>query len=206
MNRNLFLSTLAMAVLILSGCSSSFIESKKIDYKSAGKLPPLEIPPDLTTPSRDGRYAVPDITPKGSATYSAYAGERGGQTRISTSTEVLPQVDKMHIERSGTQRWLVVKGSPDKLWPAVKEFWQESGFIVNVELPEAGIMETDWAENRAKLPLDIIRKTLGKVFDSLYSTSEQDKFRTRLEQGLEPGTTEIYLSHRGMVEIYVEEG
>jgi outer membrane protein assembly factor BamC len=77
---------------------------------------------------------------------------------------------------------------------------------VNVEVPEAGIMETDWAENRAKIPQDAIRSTLGKVFDSLYSTAERDKFRTRLEKGAEPGTVEIYISHRGMYEIYTNEG
>lgn len=206
MNR-IVLSLVCAAVL--AGCEMPIIESKKIDYKSASKqsLPPLEIPPDLTRPSRDERYAVPDIgTSKGSATYSAYAGERGGAARASVAQEVLPQVEKMRIERSGTQRWLVVAGSPDQLWPSVKEFWQEIGFIVNLELPEAGIMETDWAENRAKLPQDIIRSTLGKVLDSLYSTAERDKFRTRLEKGGEAGTTEIYISHRGLYEIYTNEG
>lgn len=206
------LSRLILAVIgaaVLAGCEMPVIESKKIDYKSASKqtLPPLEIPPDLTRPSRDERYAVPDIgTSKGSATYSAYAGERGGAARASVAQEILPQVDKIRIERSGTQRWLVVAGAPDQLWPSVKEFWQEIGFIVNLELPEAGIMETDWAENRAKLPQDIIRNTIGKVFDSLYSTAERDKFRTRLEKGAEPGTTEIYISHRGLYEIYTNEG
>ncbi len=197
-----------LSVAVLTGCGMSLPESKKIDYKSAAKqtLPPLEIPPDLTKPSRDERYSVPDVaTGKGSATFSAYSGERGG-TRTSTAQEVLPQVDKIRIERSGTQRWLVVAGTPDQVWPTIKEFWQEMGMLVNVDLPEAGIMETDWAENRAKLPEDIVRRTLGKVFDSLYSTAERDKFRTRLEKGGEPGTTEIYISHRGMYEIYVSEG
>jgi len=192
----------------LAGCSGSILpESKKIEYKSAGKLPPLEIPPDLTQQSRDERYVVPDVSSsKGSATYSAYSNERSGQARTTTAQDLLPQVDKMRIERSGTQRWLVVGGTPEKLWPGVKEFWQELGFLVNLEVPEAGIMETDWAENRAKIPQDIIRGTIGKVFDSLYSTAERDKFRTRLEKGAEPGTVEIYISHRGMYEIYVNEG
>jgi outer membrane protein assembly factor BamC len=198
----------ALLIGVLAGCSGNILpESKKIEYKSAGKLPPLEIPPDLTQQSRDERYAVPDVsTSKGSATYSAYSNERAGQARTTTAQDLLPQVDKMRIERSGTQRWLVVGGSPEKLWPGVKEFWQELGFLVNVEIPEAGILETDWAENRAKLPQDIIRGTLGKVFDSLYSTAERDKFRTRLEKGAEPGTVEIYISHRGMYEIFVNEG
>ena len=209
MNRSLPLLSLSLLLVgALAGCSGSILpESKKIEYKSAGKLPPLEIPPDLTQASRDERYVVPDVSSsKGSATYSAYSNERSGQARTTTAQDLLPQVDKMRIERSGTQRWLVVAGAPDKLWPGVKEFWQELGFLVNVEVPEAGVMETDWAENRAKIPQDVIRGTIGKVFDSLYSTAERDKFRTRLEKGSEPGTVEIYISHRGMYEIYVNEG
>ncbi|GAB2180631.1 outer membrane protein assembly factor BamC [Denitratisoma sp. agr-D3] len=190
----------------LAGCSSSLLESKKIDYKSAGKLPPLELPPDLTAPSRDERFTVPDSgSGKGGASFSVYSAERAGKSRTTTAQDVLPVADKLRIERSGTQRWLVVPVPPDKLWSSIKEFWQDTGFIVNVERPEAGVMETDWAENRAKLPNDIIRGTLGKIFDDLYSTAERDKFRTRLEPGAEAGTTEVYISHRGMYEIYTSE-
>jgi outer membrane protein assembly factor BamC len=175
---------LCVAAAVVAGCSTSMIESKKIDYKSAGKLPPLEIPPDLTSPNRDERYAVPDISPRGSATFSAYSTERSN-TKDAAAQDVLPQIDKMRVERSGSQRWLVVAATPDKIWPNLKDFWQELGFIVNLELPDAGIMETDWAENRAKLPQDMIRATLGKFLDQIYSTPERDKFRTRLEKGAE---------------------
>ncbi|MBA3033415.1 MAG: outer membrane protein assembly factor BamC [Gammaproteobacteria bacterium] len=200
---------LAASLLVLTACSGNILpESKKIEYKSAGnqRLPSLEVPPDLTQPSRDERYAVPDVTPKGSATFSAYSGERSGATTASSGPVVLPSVDKMRIERAGSQRWLVVAGTPENIWPSIKEFWQETGFIVNIELPEAGVLETDWAENRAKIPQDILRSTLGKVIDGLYSTAERDKFRTRLEKGAEAGTTEIYISHRGMYEVYINEG
>ncbi len=190
--------------LSLAACSSLSVEPKKIDYKSAGKLPPLEIPPDLTSPGRDERYVVPDVSPRGSATFSAYSTERSGKPASATQ-EVLPQIAKMRIERSGNQRWLVVAATPEDIWPTLKEFWQELGFIVDVELPEAGVMETDWAENRAKLPQDSIRAALGKFLDQIYSTPERDKFRTRLEKGAEPGTTEIYISHRGMYETFINE-
>jgi outer membrane protein assembly factor BamC len=205
MKRKVLLAALVVPVL-LAGCGSLF-ESKKIDYKSAGKLPPLDVPPDLTQPSKDEKYTVPDITPKGSATFSAYSGERTTQAvRTPTGQEVLPQVARMRVERAGSQRWLVVSGSPEKLWPNLKSFWQDLGFIINVDLPEAGIMETDWAENRAKIPQGIIRDTLGRALDFLYSTPERDKFRTRIEPGMQPDTTEIYISHRGMYEIYTDEG
>jgi outer membrane protein assembly factor BamC len=199
------LASFALA-LGLGGCSSNLLESPKIDYKSASKREqnPLEIPPDLTTPTRDERFVVPDVAPKGTATYSAYTSDRAQPQP--TTAEVLPASDKMRIERSGTQRWLVVQGTtPDKLWPVVKEFWLETGFILILDRPDLGVMETDWAEDRAKIPQDIIRSTIGKVLDNLYSTPERDKFRTRLEASRESGAVEIYISHRGMMEIYPNE-
>jgi outer membrane protein assembly factor BamC len=185
----------------LAGCDSiPVLQGKKVDYKSAGKLPPLEVPPDLTAPGTDERYAVPDISPRSTATYSAYSQERKGQPKAS-GTSLLPAQDKVRIERSGSQRWLVVNAVPEEVWPVVKEFWQEQGFIITVERPESGIMETDWAENRAKIAQDPIRNILSKVVDSLYSTAERDKFRTRLERGAQGATTEVYISHRGMYEV-----
>jgi len=200
-------AVLALASLVLAACSSLGVETKKVDYKSTGKLPPLEIPPDLTRPSADDRYAVPDINPRGTPTYSDYARDRSGAGRSpQVASLVLPTTQNVRVERDGNQRWLVVTGTPDQVWPVVKQFWQETGFIVNVEIPEAGIMETDCAENRAKVDAGVLRNWLGKVLDSVYSTSERDKFRTRLEHGVKPGTTEIYVSHRGMEEVYTAGG
>jgi outer membrane protein assembly factor BamC len=194
-------SILVVAALSLGGCSLS-METKKVDYKSAGKIPPLDVPPDLTTTSADERYVVPDINPKGSATLSVYNQERQGRpVQGSANASLLPEMANVQVERAGAQRWLVVKATPEQVWPVVREFWQELGFIIKTENPETGIMETDWAEDRAKIPQDAIRNLLGKVLDSAYSTAERDKFRTRLEPGKQPGTTEVYISHRGMYEV-----
>ena len=191
-----------LAAALLSACGGwDILEPQRIDYKSAGKLPPLEIPPDLTAPTRDDRFLVPDIASSSSATLSAYNAERAGPTRSVAGSQVLPGVGKVRVERSGNQRWLVVPEVPEKVWPTIKEFWQEHGFLVKLELPEAGVMETDWAENRAKIPQDFLRNTLGRLIDQIYSTAERDKFRTRLERSSD-GSTEIYISHRGVVETY----
>ncbi len=200
MNRRISGLALSIIAIAVSGCSL-LPESRKIDYKSAGKVPTLEVPPDLSQINRDDRYLVPDDAGRGSATFSAYAAERQPGVQAG-QTFVLPEVERVRVERSGNQRWLVVAVPPDALWDTIKNFWQETGFIVNIERPEAGVMETDWAENRAKIPADIIRNTLGRVLDSLYSSGERDKFRTRLEPGSQPGTTEIYISHRAMEEVY----
>ena len=183
---------------LLAGCS--MFESKKVDYKNAGKLPPLEVPPDLTRPGRDDRYAVPDVNPTGTATYSQYNSER--QTERSTTNEVLPVSGKVRVARDGNTRYLVVADSAEKLWPVVREFWQENGFLLKTELPDAGVMETDWAENRAKIQQDSFRDFLSKYLSQIYSSGERDKFRTRLERSPDGKGTEIYISHRGMVEQY----
>ena len=192
--------SMTIAALALGGCE--LLEPKKIDYKSAGKAPSLEVPPDLTAPSGDNRYSVPDATGSGSATYSAYSKER--KEKPAADATLLPEQEKARIERSGSQRWLVVSATPEQVWPVIKDFWQELGFIINLESKETGVLETDWAENRAKIPQDILRRTLGKVIDGVYSTPERDKFRTRIEKS--GSGTEIYISHRGMYEVYSTEG
>ena len=193
------LAPLAAAALPACTISGDILEGKKIDYKSAGQLPTLEIPPDLTKPAADNRYTVPD-TGKSTATASDYEAGRAQASRTGTvQAGVLPTVEKMRMERAGSQRWLVINESPEKIWPLVRDFWQENGFLIALSLPEAGVMETDWAENRAKLPQDVIRGFLGKILDTIYSTAERDKFRTRLER-TDDGT-EVYISHRGMVEV-----
>lgn len=193
------MSSMAMILLLMvSGCTL-FPEQKQIDYKSAGKMPPLDVPPDLIAPTTDERFSIPDSA-SGDITFSTYNNERGIRPATGTTSLLPISVQSVHIERAGTQRWLVVPQPPESVWPVVKEFWQELGFLIKLEIPEAGIMETDWAENRAKIPQDFIRNILSTFLDSFYSTAERDKFRTRLER-TEMGTTEVYISHRGMDEV-----
>jgi len=178
----------------LSACS--VLQSEKVDYKSAStaKAPTLEVPPDLTQLSKDTRYNLPGAA----VTASSY---QIGQATVVATPIATTSLGDVRIERDGNTRWLVIKRPADKLWEPIKDFWQENGFILAMDQEKLGIMETDWAENRAKIPQDFVRATLGKVFDSLYSTGERDKFRTRLERNAD-GSTEVFISHHGMVEVY----
>ncbi|MDA8107424.1 MAG: outer membrane protein assembly factor BamC [Betaproteobacteria bacterium] len=201
--RRLGLLAILGAAFAIGGCSTvdNLTHGKAIDYKSAGTLPPLEIPPDLTAPTPNDRYEVPS---PGGTTLSGYQAEHKEQAAQIGNGDVLPKVAHMHIVRDGTERWLVVDNeTPEQLWPQIKDFWQQNGFLIKTEIPSAGVMETDWAENRAKIPQDFIRRTLGKLVDQLYSTSERDKFRTRLEPTAGGKGTDVYITHRGMQEVYV---
>jgi outer membrane protein assembly factor BamC len=182
---------------VLAACAAlaacSVLDNDRVDYKSATKGPTLDVPPDLTQLSRDSRYQVPG----GPVTASAYQIGQSAPTLPTAATTV----GDVRIERAGDKRWLVINRPADQLWGPVRDFWQENGFLLSLDQSNLGIMETDWAENRAKIPQDVIRNTLGKLLDSLYSTGERDRFRTRFER-TPTGGTEIYITHRGMIEVY----
>ena len=186
------LALAALMALALGGCESMGVSSlsKRIDYKSAGSGPSLELPPDLTTPQYDDRYAVNSA--------SELAAKNATRPKQS---DLLPVNGDARVVRAGTERWLVVKAAPDQAWATVRKFWLDNGFVMATEQPALGVMETDWAENRAEVPQDVFRKYIGKYLDVFYTTYKRDKFRTRIERGTEPGTAEIYVSHRGMEQV-----
>jgi outer membrane protein assembly factor BamC len=199
---NLFLlsrRTLAVTALLtiaftLISCKS-VTSSDTVDYKSSGAVrgPNLSYPPDLITAQADRRYIVQD----GTATMSEYnaAVKKSAQMR----SNVMTGIPGMRIAKDGERRWLVVEKPAPELYPQVKDFWQENGFLLVVDSPSTGIMETDWAENRAKIAQDWIRSTIGGAIDSIYDTGERDKYKTRLEVS-KPGETEIYITQRGAIE------
>ncbi|QOY93457.1 outer membrane protein assembly factor BamC [Massilia sp. UMI-21] len=194
--------TLGAVALSLAACTTIF-ESDKVDYRGAKKAANLEVPPDLTALQRDNRYAIPDG--KGVATASGFQQQMGAQSAgvpVAASMQPVGPVstDAVSVQRNGDQRWLVVKQTPEQLWPQLRQFWENQGFAIETESATTGTMETSWVENRSKIPQDFIRGALGKVFDRAYSTGERDKFRTRLER-LPDGSTEVYISHRGAEEV-----
>ena len=126
------------------------------------------------------------------------------ETKSQGGKKVLNQVKDAHIERQGNQRWLVVKNkSAAEMWPLLRAFWQEAGFTIYSEEPQAGLMETEWAENRAKLPNQGLRKLFDKVgMGGVYTTSERDKFLIRMERNSHTGDLDIFFTHKGLEEVF----
>jgi outer membrane protein assembly factor BamC len=190
----------------LAGCSSLTDGGDKTDYRNGTvKTKTLEVPPDLTQLARESRYQ----SQGGVVSAAAAAGAGGTVVSNVTSTSSGPATvavstqGQMRVERADQQRWLVVPLTPEQLWPQLKSFWEQRGFSIESESAAAGVMETSWAENRTKLPNDILRNALGKVLGNVYDTGERDRYRTRLERTATG--TEIYISHRGLIEIYNDQ-
>ncbi len=186
--------------LALAGCS---LIGSKLDsgggYRSdAVHDAPLDVPPDLSALSRDDRFAVPEQANSANALRSA----SGGGAAVSQAIAV--RGANARLVRDGAQRWLAVDLPPEKTYEIVKQFWPSVGMKVEVDEPALGILETAWQEKHAKAPEGLVQKALNLFVETAMSNGEQDRFRARIER-TPNDTSEIYISHRGLEEIYADE-
>lgn len=186
----------AVAVAGVAACSSP--NPQAIDYKSStrAKATSLAAPPDMTNEAADQR----SLPPQGGSTSLSSLQQIQQAAPAPTGDAVLPPVPGMHIQREGTQRWLVIDNqSPEQVWPQVRRFWQEQGFVLSVDARDRGIMETDWYETHPQVPDGFIRNTLSKALGTGYTTGLRDKYRTRLERAPNGGTY-VFISQKGLHE------
>ncbi|HEX4879025.1 MAG TPA: outer membrane protein assembly factor BamC, partial [Limnobacter sp.] len=162
---------------VAAGCASyqQAVENQKVAYRTAEKREKgLEVPPDLTSQSADEQFLVPGESGSGAVSASSfYSGGRstGARPAAQSAEPVLATTDQVELKRVGNVRSLVVKMPPEKIWPQLREFWKDTGFELSVDDPKIGLMETNWAENRAAIPMDGVRKIIGRVFDGMYSSN-----------------------------------
>lgn len=195
-----------LLLALLTGCSSSggFFSDSEREYRTQRQTAEdLEVPPDLTRSTIEDAMAIPG---GGSASYEEYATRRdkGEGMAVAGNSEVLPEFEDITFHRDGDQRWLLIQGKPQQIWPRVVDFWRTNGLLLVEQDPAIGVMKTDWLESRADIKQGYLTELFRKVFDSAYSSATRDQFRIRLEPGQMAGTTELYLTHRGMEEKLVE--
>lgn len=192
---NMIKHTAIYALLLssLAACDSIPFIDNSSDYKGAGRSKPLEVPPDLTTSPVSDAYSIP-----GSTSYSTYSQAQEGQE--AGVEKVLATPEGVRLVRAGAQRWLVVNAPAEKVWPVIREFWTDQGFAVRKEDAQLGVMETEWIDSDAikKDTSGNIGDKFDKWLDKLSGFADKKKFKTRLDHGTEPDTTEIYMTHRSV--------
>lgn len=196
------LATLTSVAAALTGCSQLGIDlmTDKVQYESSTSRAPLEIPPDLNDLPSTERYTIPTRPQIYSANAETAKAELETQKRGEAVSQVLPKTEVATIIRDGAVRYVHVKESADRVWPVLQDFWPSVGLTVKAQDPATGVIQTEWAENKANLPKDIIRRTIGKALDFAYDTSERDQYRSRIERNAD-GTSNIYITHRQMIEV-----
>ncbi|MDY4162038.1 MAG: outer membrane protein assembly factor BamC [Sutterella sp.] len=199
--RTLRAAALCPALLVLGGCSALGINfsDDKVQYEASNTRANLEVPPDLAPIPNDNRFEVPARPGVVSANAETARMEAAGEVKAERGA-IVQRTVVSKMMRDGASRWLRVNADAEQLWTVVQDFWPSVGLVVRRQDPKTGYMETEWAENKAKLPQDIIRGTIGKVLDFAYSTGERDQYRCRIERN-EDGTSDIFITHRSMVEV-----
>jgi outer membrane protein assembly factor BamC len=188
-------AALAIVAGLAAGCTSP--DPHAIEYKSTEKVktPSLAAPPDLTAQVPDQRLAAPS---SGQTSLSSLTQTE--QTAPKVSDTVVPSMPGVHLQRDGNERWLVVESQDSQqLWPQLRKFWQQQGFLLVVETRKAGVMETDWNERRPSIDAGFVRNFIGKSLDSSYTAASRYKYRTRIEAGPD-GSTYVFISERGLTE------
>ena len=188
--------------MALAACSSFDFGQDRIQYETSDSRAPLEIPPDLSSVPGSDRYAVPS---RQQVIYASQQAQGNAQGANQNAQLVLPQGEVAKIIRDGNDRWIHVDLAPEIVWPVMQDFWTTVGLSLSRQDAATGVMETNWAENRAKLPQDIIRGTLGRIVDLVYSTGERDQYRARIERSA-TGGSDIFVTHRAMVEVVKSMG
>ncbi len=202
----LYLLIVLTVIILLSGCSTQFddvLPDRKVDYKKQRVAEEnLEVPPDLTRDSINDTLQIPGI--ESATTYSEFEEQRrtGRSSAIKSNAGVLPKVENVRMVKEGNQRWLSIDIPPDEVWPRVVSFWRENGVLLVEQDPGIGVMKTDWLENRADVKSDFLTDFFRKSLDSVYSSGTRDQFRVRLEPGDRVGSTDLFLTHRGLEEVF----
>lgn len=202
------LPPLLLIIAIVAGCSSSggYFSTKDKAYRSQREAADnLEIPPDLSSGAISDEMTIPGGASTSYSDYSSGQTGSGSGTAKLVRDQVLPEFEGIAVKRDGDQRWLVIDASPSDVWYKVVEFWRKNGLLLVEQDPAIGVMTTDWLESRADIKQGVITEFLRKALDSVYSSATRDRFRVRLEEGETPGTTELYLTHQGMVEELVKD-
>ncbi len=197
---NIKILLVVLAFLASSGCSLLNENDQRIDYKNNRSVDPLLLPPDLSA------TLEPElVTPGGAASYSDYTRAEGGRISQRQGRTVLPEFSGVKMVNEHGVRWLEIQQDPATLWPKLVQFWDSEGLRLKIQDQRTGIIETDWAENRADIPQDMLRNLLGRALDGIYSAATRDKYRLRIERGLRENSAQVFLTHRGAQEISQNE-
>lgn len=157
--------------LTLSGCSWLFGEEglfpdNSSRYQSSSELPPIDVPPHLTTDAIQPDYPVPPVA--ASAQLAAQF-----ETPRPTPLTAKSQGESVRIQSLSGERWALVSVAPGQLWPQVRTFLTNSGIGVATVDAEAGLIDTQWFK--------------------LEEQALAVRFRFRVDTGVQRNTAELHV-------------
>ena len=152
-----------LSAVVLSACG--VFRDRSDDYRRAELSKPLDLPPEMQSEALGDEYAVPGI-----AGHQRLKGEFNAP-RPEPLAKNVGQAE-VRIQSLDGNRWILLDGAPNQVWPRVRAFLDRVGLEVADINVEQGIIETQWRDAE--------------------QVQGQERFRFRLEQGVQVGTSEVH--------------
>lgn len=174
----LFKYATLLSVVNLAGCGvffgeDGFFRDRGDDYLKAETIPPMKVPDGVDEKALGQLYVVPEVQ---KADYE-YPEEFVAPRPEALSSSVYS--DNVKIQKLDDKRWIFINASPSEVWPRVRNFLNSTGLQVARTDAPRGLIETAWLNFKDDPEI-------------------RDKYRLRIEQGVQPDSAEVHVIHLSM--------
>ncbi|WP_373079668.1 outer membrane protein assembly factor BamC [Zhongshania sp.] len=162
--------TVSLGLVVLSGCmfgDSGAFRDRGDDYRKAKLSAPLELPPGISSDALDDKYVVPGLQ-----THTVLPGKFDLPRPEPLAKNV--GTAEVKIQTLEGKSWILLDGDPNQVWPRMRVFLGRAGLKVARADGATSTIETEWRDPNG-------------------DGSTRERFRFRLEQGVQKGTSEIHM-------------
>lgn len=178
MKKFVLIPALTAVSIAVSGCGwlwgdKGVFRDRGDDYRRARVEKPLQIPPELAQIETDQDFAIPTI-----ANNTVLEGKF--EVPRPASIDGDPTAEQVRIRNLNNVNWILVEASPGEVWPRVRQFLNVNQLYVTRADATDGVIETGWLQPKAE----------GTI---------RERYRFRIEQGVQRGSSEVYVLQAGAV-------
>ncbi|CAA0093195.1 Outer membrane protein assembly factor BamC [Zhongshania aliphaticivorans] len=163
------LTVMSLGLTVLSGCfgGDGMFRDRGQDYRRAKLSAPLELPPGIHSETLDDQYVVPGIQ-----THKPLPGTFEAQRPEPITKNV--GTAEVKIQTLEDRSWILLDGDPNQVWPRMRVFLSRAGLDIAKADGKTAIIETQWRDPDG-------------------DGASRERFRFRLEEGVQQGTSEIHV-------------
>lgn len=167
---------LVALTLPLSGCGIFFgddgwFRNRSGDYLKADNIAPLKLDENLDKSALGELYP---IAPLSMSELESLPESYDVPRPLPLSANMLEE--RVKIQRLGGETWILMNVAPGEIWPRLRSFLTVNGLTVIRADTSSGVIETDWVQFKTDL-------------------STYDRYRLQVDQGVQPDTSEIHITH-----------
>ena len=162
---------------------------EKQTYVDLRPQPTLQIPEDLKQSELGQVSAVPEISLQRNASFYP------DRPPLPDAKYATDNRNEVRMQRLGDRNWLVIPEAPTTAWPKMKQFFADNGIVLADDRPEFGRLNTAWLTDSGRPARDVVRTLLQSARRDAGLEVGDDRFLIRVEQGLQPQSTEVHIRH-----------